>query len=126
MAPLKSYLVQAVRQWAVDQGLTPQILVDANVEGCRIPMEYCDDGGKITLNIHPEATGHFDCGEALLTVTLRFSGQSRQLEIPYDAVLTVFARENGQGLVFPDTAGDTPPPSTPDDTPPPPTLKLVK
>ena len=132
MTPLKLYLIRAVYDWAVDNGFTPQVLVDAATVGVNVPPAYVQDG-RIVLNIHPCAVGHFECTEDSLRFSARFGGQSFPVEAPYIAVLAIYARENNQGITFPEMpageqkesgAEDKPP----DDKPPGkgPTLRIVK
>ncbi len=133
----RPYLIRAIYDWAIDSGLTPHVLVDANVAGVSVPTAYVRDG-KIALNIHPQAVNGLDLGKDYLLFSARFSGHNFEVVVPVDAVLAIFARENGRGFFFqnePD--GDTsapgderdPPPSSPGSrrsgrrTPP---LKLVK
>jgi stringent starvation protein B len=129
MTPLRPYLLRAVHEWALDNGYTPHILVDAAVEGVIVPNGYVRDG-RITLNIHPQAVHQLDLGNDRVSFFARFGGQSLGVDIPIHAVLAVFARENGRGVFFQDEPGETPPDGTPpDNTPSPkkgPQLKLVK
>ena len=94
----KPYLLRAIYEWCVDNGLTPYVAVavDANT---RVPMEYVHDG-EIVLNIGPLATSRMQMGNDTITCTARFSGVSRELAIPVGAVTAIYARENGQGMSF--------------------------
>ncbi len=132
MTPLKLYLIRAVYDWAVDGGFTPQVLVDAAAPGVRVPPAYVQDG-RIVLNIHPRAVGHFEFAEDRLRFSARFGGQSLAVEAPYAAVLAIYARENNQGITFPDTpaednrsaeSGDKPPEGKPPGKGP--SLRIVK
>ncbi|MEW5708257.1 MAG: ClpXP protease specificity-enhancing factor [Pseudomonadota bacterium] len=95
----KPYLIRAIYEWCVDSGATPylSVTVDANT---RVPMEYVRDG-QIVLNISPDATRNLTIGNDLIQFSARFGGVSRELSIPIDAVAAIFAKENGQGLMFP-------------------------
>jgi stringent starvation protein B len=132
MTPIKLYLLRAVYDWAVDNNFTPQVLVDAAVTGVRVPSNYIQDG-RIVLNIHPRAVGHFEFAAEVLRFSARFGGQSLSVEVPYAAVLAIYARENNQGITFPELpAGDKPEPG-PEDNPPDgkppgkgPSLRVVK
>ena len=94
----KPYLLRAIYEWCVDNGLTPyvSVAVDANT---RVPMEYVRDG-EIVLNIGPLATSHMQMGNDFIKCTARFSGVSRELTIPVTSVTAIYARENGQGMSF--------------------------
>lgn len=116
MTPIKLYLLRAVYDWAVDNSFTPQVLVDAGVAGVKVPTNYIQDG-RIVLNIHPRAVGHFEFAADELRFSARFGGQSLSVEVPYTAVLAIYARENNQGITFPElSAGDKPEPG-PEDSP---------
>jgi stringent starvation protein B len=101
MIPIKPYLIRAVRDWAIESGLTPHIVVDANAAGVKVPKDHVENG-RILLNIHPRAVRDFDMKEAELMFSARFAGRSRMLAIPFGAIRAVYARENGQGIAFPD------------------------
>jgi stringent starvation protein B len=106
MNPLKLYLLRAVHDWAVDSGFTPHVLADANAAGVMVPPGYVDKG-RIVLNTHPRAVNHLEFAGDALRFSARFGAQSVRIEIPYAAVLAIYARENGQGITFP--------PETPDE-----------
>ena len=104
-----------MHEWMVDNGFTPHLIVAAR-EGLELPGEHVKDG-KIVLNVSYSATRDLTIGNVTVTFETRFAGVPRRLAVPVDAVLGIYARENGQGMLFPDdTSPDAPPPS---DTPPP-------
>ena len=132
MNPLKLYLLRAVHDWAVDNGFTPHVLADANAAGVRIPPGYADNG-RIVLNVHPQAVNRLEFAGDALRFSARFGARSVRIEIPYAAVLAVYARENGQGITFPETPAGGDPDSVPGDNPPDgkppgkgPSLRIVK
>lgn len=102
MSPLKLYLLRAVHDWAVDSGFTPHVLVDANAADVKVPPGHVDNG-RIVLNVHPQAVNRLEFGVDALRFSARFGAQSVRIEVPYAAVLAVYARENGQGITFPET-----------------------
>jgi stringent starvation protein B len=95
----KPYLIRAIFEWCVDSGFTPYLSAQVD-ERCRVPMEYVKNG-EIVLNINPSATRNFVVGNDDIQFSARFNGSSRELFIPVDAVLGIFAKENGEGLFFP-------------------------
>ena len=101
MTPLKLYLLRAVHDWAVDSGYTPQVLVDATAAGVKVPPGYVENG-RIILNVHPKAVSHLEFAADALRFSGRFGAQSLRVEIPYPAVLAIYARENSQGITFPE------------------------
>ena len=105
----RPYLVRAIYDWSLDQGLTPQIMVDVTMPMVDVPMGYAQDG-KIVLNLHPNSVRGLELGDEYLMFSARFSGRPENIVIPVESVLAVYARENGQGIVFQaDGSGITPP-----------------
>jgi stringent starvation protein B len=104
MISTKPYLIRAIREWARDNNLTPQILVDASVEGVRVPQSYVSDG-QIVLNIADQAVEMLEMGNEYLTFSARFNGSPHPIDVPVESVLAIFARENGQGIFFKDPDG---------------------
>ncbi len=129
----RPYLIRAIHQWAVDNNLTPHILVDASAAGAKLPVGYARDG-RVTLNIHPQAVRNLELGNEWLLFSARFGGNSVSVEIPAAAVLAVYVRETGRGIFFQGedemaSAVDDQPPPSPDKPPPQkkgPRLKVVK
>lgn len=130
MTSSRPYLVRAMYQWIVDNGMTPHILVDAGADEVVVPEQHIQDG-KIVLNIAPMAIQGLTLGDEEITFSARFSGKSQSIFVPIQAVLAVYARENGQGMMFSDDEDDgfsSGPESDdePDPDKPKPTLRVVK
>ncbi len=132
MSPLKLYLIRAVYDWAVDANFTPHVLVDATAPGAKVPPGYVENG-RVVLNIHPRAVNHFEFAADALRFSARFGAQSFVVEIPYIAVLAIYARENNQGISFPEASAEEkqniqPQDQPPDNKPPSkgPSLRVVK
>ena len=115
MAALRTHLVGAVYQWAVESGFSPFILVDAARPGVQIPPGRIEDG-RITLNVDPRAVRNFAIQDEILSFQARFGGQPFLVSLPILAVLAIYARENGRGLSF--EGEDEPEPPTPVTTSP--------
>ena len=94
----KPYLIRAIHEWCADSNLTPylSVKVDANT---RVPPEYVKNG-EIVLNVSYDATHRLTIGNDGVQFSARFNGVSRECSIPVEAILGIFARENGQGLFF--------------------------
>jgi len=103
-----------MHEWMLDNGFTPCLVVDAKRPGVRVPESHVKDG-KIVLNISPTATRGLILGNDAVTFETRFGGVSQQLAVPIGAVLGIYARENGQGMIFgeddPTPAPESPPPT---------------
>ena len=124
MTPSRPYLVRAMYQWIVDNGLTPHLLVDASSDTVEVPRQYMEDG-KIVLNIGPMAVEALTLGNEDISFNARFNGEPMSVRVPVQYVLAIYTRENGQGMMFGDD-NDEPPPDPDDATPARPRLKLVK
>jgi stringent starvation protein B len=125
MNSLKPYLIRAVYDWIVDNELTPHLLVNADNNKGSLPTEYIEDG-KILLNIRPQAIEALSLGDNSIEFNTRFNGKSTPIEVAVNAVMAIYAKENGKGLVFdqePD-GGDEKPPN--ERTPSKPNLRIVK
>jgi stringent starvation protein B len=128
MMPLKPYLVRAIYEWIVDNSLTPFMLVDATCADVVVPRQYVQDG-RIVLNLNPQAVAGLSLGNEAVAFSARFGGTPVQVAVPLIAVLALYAKETGKGMVFDsedDSAG--PPPETPGSGPKKgrPALKVVK
>jgi stringent starvation protein B len=95
----RPYLIRAIYDWAADNGYTPHLLIAADAEGVVVPREYVKEG-RITLNISPMAVQNLDLQLDPIKFFARFGGQPFEVHVPSGAVLAVFARENGEGIVF--------------------------
>lgn len=95
----RPYLVRALYEWCTDNGLTPYIavLVDERVQ---VPREYVQNG-EIVLNISFDATSALKLGNDFVEFKARFGGKAREIIVPMDRVIAIYARENGQGMAFP-------------------------
>ena len=94
----KPYMVRAIHEWCMDNGLTPHLLVVVNSQ-TRVPMAFVQDG-QIVLNINYSATKNLHIGPDAVTFSARFNGAPNELYVPMSAVRGIFARENNQGMFF--------------------------
>ena len=101
----RPYLLRALFEWCNDNGLTPHIAVRAG-RGVQVPREFVRDG-EIVLNISTEATGGLHLGNEEIRFQARFSGRVRDISVPITRIVAIFARENGQGMVFEESAFDS-------------------
>jgi len=130
VTPSKPYVVRAIYDWIVDNNCTPHVLIDAQSEGVMVPLDYVTEG-QIVLNISPTAVVSLNLGNDAIVFSGRFGGVPMDVFLPLDSVLGIYARENGQGMIFEDDDdldGSNPPPE-PDPISPrsgqKPSLKLV-
>ena len=95
----RPYLIRALHDWCTDNGFTPYIavFVDAQVQ---VPAEYVKNN-EIVLNVGFEATSALKLGNEAIEFKARFGGSSREIMVPIDHVIAIYARENGQGMAFP-------------------------
>jgi stringent starvation protein B len=126
MTPLKPYLIRSIYEWIIDNDLTPYLLVDAENIHTILPHQFVEDG-KIVLNIRPAAIQGLSLGNEEIQFNARFSGKPMHIVTPIAAVMAIYAKENGKGMIFDqeDTESDETPP--PENKPPgKPTLRVVK
>lgn len=98
MASTKPYLIRAIYEWCTDEGFTPYLAVQVD-ERTRVPHEYVRDG-QIVLNVGADATHQMLMGNEEISFQTRFNGASFPVLVPVDAVVAIYARENGQGMAF--------------------------
>ena len=132
MSSSRPYIVRALYEWILDNECTPYVLVNADEPGVEVPGQYIKDG-QIVLNISPAAVVDLVVDNEAMRFNGRFGGVPVDVYVPMTAVIGIYARENGQGMVF--DSEDNPLPEPPPDEPPPrggeggdkrPSLKIVK
>ncbi|MGD2119966.1 MAG: ClpXP protease specificity-enhancing factor [Chromatiales bacterium] len=101
MTSNRPYLIRALYEWLLDNDLTPHLLVDASGDQVVVPGQFVEDG-RIVLNINPSAVMNLQLGNDMISFNARFAGKPTDILIPPDAVLGIYARENGRGMLFPD------------------------
>lgn len=99
MLSSRPYLARALYEWLLDNGHTPYIVVDAEREGVNVPRQSVQNG-QIVLNIAPSAVRDLYIENAAVTFGARFAGQPMQVIVPMEALIALYARENGVGMVF--------------------------
>ena len=146
----RPYLIRALYEWCTDNGFTPYVAVAVN-DQVLVPREYVKNG-EIVLNVSFDATTGLKLGNEFIEFKARFAGTAREIMVPVNQVMAIYARENGQGMAFPQVPppgegaegptatslssvesdrgahadGDEPEPPRPTSTGPRPTLTRVK
>ena len=131
----RPYLIRALFEWCTDSGYTPYLAVLAD-DRVQVPREFVKNG-EIVLNISPDATSGLKMGNEWIEFKARFNGVARDILVPVDHVLAIYARENGQGMAFPapvppvggpvnEPKGASPSTPEPPPNPPRPTLTRIK
>jgi len=95
----RPYLIRALHDWCTDNGFTPYIAVHVD-RSVQVPMEYVSNN-EIVLNVGFDATSGLDLGNEVVRFKARFGGVARDIMVPVDHVVAIYARENGQGMAFP-------------------------
>ena len=95
----RPYLLRALHEWMTDNNETPLLVVDAAHSGVQAPGEYAEQG-KLILNVSYSATSSLLIGNDAVTFSARFNGRPMNLIVPIDAVMAVYGRETGEGMVF--------------------------
>jgi len=106
----RPYLLRAMHEWMGDAGLTPHIIVDAGRSGVEVPNAYIKDG-KIVLNVSLSATQRLQLSNQGIEFDARFAGIVHHVRVPMTAVLGIYARETGEGMVFNESEPEAPPPA---------------
>lgn len=109
----KPYLIRALHEWCTDNDLTPHIIVDTKVGGSVVPEEHINEDGRIVLNIGKRATWDLELGNSVITFGARFKGTPYDVSVPTSAILGLYDKETGAGMVF----GDATPPEEPEPEP---------
>ncbi|WP_251978967.1 ClpXP protease specificity-enhancing factor [Salinicola avicenniae] len=99
MLTSRPYLARGLYEWLLDNEQTPYIVVDAGKPGVKVPQQFVQNG-QIVLNVAPAAVRDLAIDNAAVTFGARFSGQPMQVVVPMDALVAIYARENGVGMVF--------------------------
>jgi stringent starvation protein B len=127
-------MIRALYDWIVDNDCTPYLLVDAHAEGAEVPQQYVNKDGQIVLNIAPTAVVGLSIENASISFNARFGGIPTNIYVPSSGVLGIYARENGQGMIFEPEPDQDPEPPKPGPAEKPekkeegkrPSLKVVK
>ena len=127
----RPYLLRAMHEWISDSEQTPHVVVDAEQPQVDVPRQYVKDG-KIILNVSHSATSGLVIGNEWMEFSARFAGVTRSVRVPVRAVLGIYARETGQGMIFnesdltPEPPGGKPPSGPAPEENKRPHLKVVK
>jgi stringent starvation protein B len=127
MTSTRPYLIRAFYDWIVDNDLTPHLVINADLDDVTVPRQHVEDG-QIVLNISPHAVQELSLENDWIAFDARFGGDNFHVSLPPTAVLGIYARENGHGMLFQEEESSPEPPEgpAPDDAPKRPSLKVVK
>ena len=125
MTSSKPYLVRALYDWILDNDNTPYILVDTASDQVLIPEGIANDG-KVVLNLSPAAIHNLEMTNTEISFSARFKGVAENIFVPISSLLASYARENGEGMMFPAEEGADSDSPGPQAQPGPPTLKVIK
>ena len=113
----RPYLLRAMHEWITDNQQTPHVVVDALLEGVEVPRQFVQNG-KIILNISYSATNGLTLGNDLVRFHARFGSVTHDVMVPVQAVLGIYARETGQGMIFSENdSPQSPDPNSPGPNP---------
>lgn len=99
ISPKRPYLLRAYYDWLIDNNFTPYLVVDATYYGVDVPQEFVKDG-QIVLNLSTNAVGNLSLGNDAIQFSARFRGVPKDIYVPMGAALAIYARENGDGVMF--------------------------
>lgn len=104
MTSNRPYILRALHEWIIDNGMTPYVLVNAEMPDVEVPEQYVQDG-RVVLNVSPAAVKDLVLGNDFVTFSARFSGRPSEVVLPLKAILAIYAKENGKGMIFPEEEG---------------------
>lgn len=110
MSSSRPYIIRALYEWIVDNEATPYLLVDAQGREVSVPQSFVSKDGQIVLNIAPSAVRDLHLDNDGISFNARFGGVPMQVYVPCGSVLGIYARENGQGMIFEPEERPEPPP----------------
>jgi len=110
MSSSRPYIVRALYDWIIENECTPYILVNAFADDVEVPQEHVKDG-QIILNIAPSAVQSLFIRTEAVDFDGRFAGIPKRVYVPIAAVMGIYAKENGQGMIFDSEANLPKPPS---------------
>ena len=113
--PKRPYLLRAMHEWITESGNTPHVIVDAGHSRAEVPRAYVKEG-KIVLNLSEGATQRLRLGNQDIEFDARFAGVIHHVRFPVSAVLGIYARETGEGMVFSEQDLGPEPPTRPSQT----------
>ena len=110
MTSNKPYLIRALYEWLLENDTTPYLLVDANFYGVMIPQGAANDG-KVVLNLMPSAIQLLELDNKYISFSARFGGVAQNVYCPMASILAIYAKENGEGMMFNQESHPDPDPS---------------
>lgn len=113
MTSSRPYIVRALYEWIVDNDFTPHIVVDAQAPDASVPQQHVNGDGHIVLNISPSAVVGLELSKTSVSFSARFGGVPTDIFVPGNAILGIYARENGQGMMFDPEPSTDPDPQGP-------------
>ncbi|CAM3538359.1 ClpXP protease specificity-enhancing factor [Paraphotobacterium marinum] len=99
MTAKRPHLYRAYYDWFLENDLTPYLVVNATFSEVVVPSEFINDG-KIILNISPDALFNYHFQKESISFSATFKGVHENLYIPFSAIEAMYARENGEGIIF--------------------------
>lgn len=99
MQSSRPYLIRALYQWLLDNESTPYLVVDAERPRVVVPEQFVQNG-QIVLNVGPGAVRELFMENDMVAFNARFGGEPMTVELPIEAIVAIYARENGVGMVF--------------------------
>ncbi len=100
MKPLRYYLYKAYYEWLIDSDYTPYLLVDTNYADVDVPSEFINNENKIVLNLSPYSIGQYSVDHEAISFNTRFNGLLRDIYIPLGAMVALYSKEGGDGVMF--------------------------
>ena len=94
----KPYLIRALYEWCLDNSYTPYLAIWVN-EYTRVPQQFVQND-EIVLSISQSATKDLIIDNEWISFHARFGGVAQEVWVPVNHVMSISAKETGEGMGF--------------------------
>lgn len=99
MSSKKPYITRAFYQWIVDNGCTPYLMLSTKSKRVEVPMTFVKNH-QIVLDVSPTSVKDFEIHNEYVYFKAHFKGIEETIYAPIEAVLAIYAAEDGDGFMF--------------------------
>lgn len=92
-------MLRALYEWILENDCTPYVLVNAMADNVEVPQQFVKNG-QIVLNVSPVAVTELNLSNDSMQFNGRFGGIPLDVFVPMSAIMGIYSRENGQGMMF--------------------------
>ncbi len=95
------YVIQSLYQWCLDKGHTPHLLIEWNKREDNSVLEQYVVSDRVILNISPVSVKDLNIEEKGVSFTARFSNKVINIQLYYQEIIAIYAKETDQYFAFP-------------------------